>query len=162
MQPATASEIQVPRSRFVTVIAWLTIVASVLVLLPLPLVLPALTLLAAEEAVQLRNSVLMLGGACVVQIVMGVGLLQRRNWARLLMVLSLAVVAVWQAIDLATSDGSLPSLPESLGNDPMVSELLVTVSRLMVLMAVTIIIGSAWAIYRFTRADVRREFGVSR
>ncbi len=165
-KPTQVSTLQNPeagaiptRSRFVTVIAWLTIIASVLLLLLLPLVIAALSLLAPAEAGALRNAVLMFGAACVLQLVMGVGLLQRRNWARLLMVISLAAVAAWQAVDLLTSDGTMPPLPEPFGSDPAMAELLVTANRAMVVLGLVLIVGSLWAMYRFTRADIRREFG---
>ncbi|NJN51221.1 MAG: DUF2127 domain-containing protein [Gammaproteobacteria bacterium] len=147
------------RSRFVNVIAWLTIVGSALILLPLALAAIAAPMIAPADAASVMNTIAIAAGISVVQIVMGVGLLQRRNWARLLLLVSLAAVVIWQAVDLLAPTDVAGLIPESLLDEPGVAQMLVTVHRLMLALSITLILGSGWAMYRFTRADIRKEFG---
>jgi hypothetical protein len=153
-----------PRSRFVSVIGWLTVLLSAILLLPLCLAMLAVPMLAPDDAGSAVTALVLLIVLCLVQFVMGVGLLARRNWARLLMLISLLAVALWEAVDLVTmlrapAAVALDWLPESLRTDPNVAEAIASMRLVMIAMAITIIAGSAWAYYRFTRADLRREFG---
>lgn len=147
-----------PRSRFITVIAWLTIVGSAIAIMPLGLAALALPLIAATESAPLMPTLAALVVACIAQFVTGIGLLQRRNWARIAMIALLVITCVWQGSELLVSGDAAALLPDSLSADPAVTDLLDMVHNLMIALSLAIIVGSLWLIYRLMRADVRSEF----
>ncbi len=148
-----------PQSRFITVIAWLTIVGSAIAIMPLGLAALALPLIAATESASLMPTLAALVVACIAQFVTGIGLLQRRNWARIAMIALLVITCVWQGSELLVPGDASALLPNSLSADPAVTDLLDMVHNLMIALSLAIIVGSLWLIYRLVRDDVRAEFG---
>lgn len=146
-------------SRFITAIAWLTIVGSAVAVMPLGLAALALPLIAATESASLMPTLTALVIACIAQFVTGIGLLQRRNWARIAMIALLVITCVWQGSELLMPGDAAALLPDSLSADPAVTDLLDTVHNLMIALSLAIIGGSLWLVYRLMRADVKSEFG---
>ncbi len=151
-----------PRSRWVSVLAWLTIGLSVACIPFLLLGLAALPMMA--DAVMFSGISVALGALAafvVVQLVMGIGLVQRKNWARMLLLISAIALAVWQAIDLAAPSDLGQLLPEALQSDPAMVAALSTATMMARVLGVLIIVACGWVLYRFTRPDMRAEFGAA-
>lgn len=103
---------------------------------------------------------------CALTFIAAVGLLWRRNWARIAFVTVLALGIVWNLGGLLIQHSALGSLALAPANAPAeLRAALATMSTLVfafsVVLAVAFSALFAWIIRRLLSPDIRREFGAS-
>ena len=100
-----------------------------------------------------------------VSFVAGIGLLRRKNWARLTIIVLLAVGILWNLAGLIIPFVIFPSFPPVPANAPAGFDAsFATMAKIMTGFAVVISIVFAalfaWTIKRLCAVEIRREFGV--
>lgn len=90
-----------------------------------------------------------------------IGLLHRKNWARLTTIGMLALTMVWMALmtvlQLLAGDMAMPANP-SYPNMPDMTAMLSTIRTFSLLVGVAIITTSGWLIWRLLSQPIREEF----
>lgn len=102
----------------------------------------------------------------VVTLVAAIGLLRRRNWARLLFIVIMAFGVVWNLASLATPfymDALIPEIPAHAppgveDNFRMVWHIMIGFITLTCLVFAALF---AWVVKRLLADDIKREFGVT-
>jgi hypothetical protein len=178
-----------PRSTFVTALAWIFIVLagfatliSVLQNIMVTVMFPVAEMQAAADqakktermpwfaAFMIQNmrlfffAFLMLSTATVVS---AIGLLKRRNWARLLFVALMSFGILWNVAGVVLSFvffSSMPPVPSTAPNG--FADQFELMSKVMIgfniLLAAGFTVLFGWIIKRLTSNEIRHEFGVSR
>jgi hypothetical protein len=184
---ADSNSIAVTRSGFITALAWsfiilaafatlITLLQNILLALMFPMEemraalremqksqpMPAFFVLVFENfqlvfALALASS--------VVTLVAAIGLLKRRNWARLLFIVILAFGVVWNLAGLATPFYMNALIPEIPGHAPPgVEDNFKLVWHIMIgFITLTCLVFAAlfaWVVKRLLAGDIKREFGV--
>jgi hypothetical protein len=170
-----------PRSGFVTGVAWTFIglagfatLIAVLQNIMIGLMFPAEAVRAAENAkdmpafarVMFSHPQLIFGTFLVVSaatLVSAIGLLKRRNWARLVFIGIMALGILWNAASVAMPFfifTSIPSMPENTpadfrGNFDLMWKVM---TAFTVLMAIAFAGLFGWIIKRLVSRDIKREF----
>lgn len=183
MSTPTAPSSPAQRSSFVTVLAWLLIVPSVLgvlistlqnVMIATVMPMDQMTLPSGPEAEQLPAFVTFVFGhiralfvvfwlMTVVSLASGIGLLKRREWARLAVMALLALSILWNLGGLYLQHSLMSSMtatadaPQDFRDqfDSMAS----TVWMVSLAMALGFSAVSAWLIWRLGSAPIKAEFG---
>jgi hypothetical protein len=186
--PAKAEEFsrmvaQPPRSSFVTAVAWvfialcgfttlISILQNVLVntLMPLDEMQKAATPPGVPEMpaffrFMMGHIRMFFASFLVVSAAMlcaALGLLKRKNWARLLFITILCLGIVWNIVGMALQFFFMQDFPKPVGAPPEFAATFSTMRTvIMVFSALMALAFSAlfgWLIKRFTSAEIRREF----
>jgi len=165
------------RSNFVSVLAWMSIIGSGLTTVVALLQNVMLYLMFSGEpfaeipadmpasaAFVFRNlHAVVLGFLLfsIAMLVVSIGLLKRKNWARWVFIVVLAVMLLWGLGSLVLPSMMIPTLPPVPGD----SELRNMETMFSVMHGVVIVLGlgqavlCGWLIKRLLSADVRQEFG---
>jgi hypothetical protein len=174
---------QSPRSSFVTAVAWvfialcgfttlISILQNVMVNTLMPLdemqkaaAAPGVPEMPAFFRFMMGHIRLFFAFFLVVSAAMlgaALGLLKRKNWARLLFITILCLGIVWNIVGMALQFFFLQDFPKPVGAPPEFAATISTMRTvIMVFSALMALAFSAlfgWLIKRFTSAEIRREF----
>ena len=173
------------RSNFVTVLAWLMIVPSALgvlistlqnVLVFTVMPMDQMTLPSGPEAEQIPAFALFMMEhmravfvafwlLTVLALASGIGLLQRREWARLVVIALLALSIVMNLGGLYVQQSFLSSIPVSTDAPPEFRQQFESMASTMWTVSIAMALGfsavSAWMIWRLNSESIKAEFGAS-
>lgn len=180
---STAPAATAQRSTFVTVLAWLMIVPSALGVLISTLqnvlvftVMPvdAMTLPSGPQAEQIpafarfmmehiRAVLVAFWLLTVLALASGIGLLRRKEWARLAVIALLALGILWNLGGLYLQHVLLSSMPAMNDAPPEFREQFDRMASTMWTVSIAMALGfsavSAWLIWRLASVPVKAEFG---
>jgi hypothetical protein len=184
MQSSTRNESQAApklRSQFVTALAWFSIVVSALMVVSSTMqnvmvnfVLPPniFDSLIRDSAEQIPSSMLFILKnvkailfvfllLSVVLLLSSIGLLQRKNWARITFIVLLALGVVSTIAALPMQYGMLDDVGKTLSGNEAIAEVesVMTAMRGVFLALVVLFTGiHVWLIYKLCTAQIRSEF----
>jgi hypothetical protein len=171
----------VPRSQFVTALAWFSIVVSALMIVSSTMqnvmvnfVLPPniFDSLLRDSGEQIPSSVLFVLKhvkvilfafllSSVVLLFTSIGLLQRKNWARITFIVLLVLGTVLTIAALPTQFSMLGDVSKTMGGNEALAEVesVITVMRGVILALVVLFtVIHVWLIYKLCTPTIRAEF----
>ncbi len=184
---AIASSTTVTRSGFITALAWsfiilaafstvITLFQNIMLAVMFPMHEMRAALREAQTSQPMPELLLLVFenfqlvfvlalASSVVTLIAAIGLLKRRNWARLLFIVIMTFGVVWNLAGLATPfymDALIPEIPGHAppgieGNFRLVWYIMIGFITLTCLVFAALF---AWVVKRLLAGDIKREFGV--
>jgi hypothetical protein len=173
----------VPQSQFVTVLAWIFIVITVfstvisimqnimIVFFPFEKMQPAFSQPRVQEHIPaffalisshirlIFFSFFVLSSTGVVS---SIGLLKRKNWARIVFIILMSLRIVWTVSGVVLLQILLSSFPKILPQNqfqiPQFEYIIVVVKIFTIVIAISFSLLFGWIIRKLTRSDIRAEF----